>query len=91
MRVNFLNGIDPVLVSMYGENDMSGWFDKVTGFMDKTGGVVNKGAGIFSTITDLFSPKQTPPPKPAGFDYNSLILPGAIIAGVLLIKKIGNK
>lgn len=86
MKVNFLNGIEPVLVSMYGENDMGGWFDQVTGFMDKTGGVVNKGAGIFSTITDLFSPKQSPPPKPVGFNYNSLILPGAIIGGVLLIK-----
>ena len=86
MKVNFLNGIDPVLVSMYGENELSGIFDSITGFLDKTGGAVNKGAGIFSSITDIFSPKQNPPPKPAGFDYRSLIIPGAILGGVMLIK-----
>jgi hypothetical protein len=95
MKVNFLNGIEPVLVSMYGENNFGGWFDEVTGFMDKTQTAVNKGSGVFSSISDIFSPKQNPPPqKPAGFDYNSLIVPGAIIGGVLLImmlKKKGNK
>ena len=86
MKVNFLNGIEPVLVSMYGDNDMGGFFDDITGFLDKTGGVVNKGAGIFSNITDIFAPKQNPPPPPAGFNFKSLVLPGAIIGGVLLIK-----
>jgi hypothetical protein len=81
-----LSGFDPLLVSMYGNNEMNGFFDSITGFLDKTGGVVNKGAGVFSSITDLFSTKSNPPPKPAGFNYQSLILPGAIIGGAILIK-----
>jgi len=84
MKVNFLNGIDPVLVSMYG-TEMNGFFDSVTGFLDKTGTAVSKGQNIFSDISNMFSPKQNPPPK-ASFDYKSLLLPGAIIGGVLLIK-----
>jgi len=86
MKVNFLSGMNPVLVSMYGENDMSGFFDNVTSFFDKTQTAVNKGSGVFSSISDIFSPKQNPPPPKPGFDYNSLIVPGAIIGGVLLIK-----
>ena len=84
MRQN-LSGFNPLLVSMYG-NEMNGFFDDITGFLDKTGGVVNKGGSIFSSITDIFAPKQTPPPKQTGFNYQSLILPGVIIGGAILIK-----
>lgn len=81
-----LSGFDPLLVSMYGNNEMNGFFDSITGFLDKTGTVVNKGGSIFSNVTDFFSPKSNPPPPPAGFDYKTLILPGAIIGGAILIK-----
>jgi hypothetical protein len=80
-----LSGFDPILVSMYG-NELNGFFDSVTGFLNKTQTVATKSGNIFSSITDIFSPKQNIPPPKAGFDMKQLIVPGAIIGGVLLIK-----
>ena len=86
MKVHYLSGYDPVLVSMFGD-EMGGFFDEISNFMDKSTATVSKGKGMFDSIHDMLAPKQNPPPPtPAGFNMQSLIIPGAIIGGVLLIK-----